>query len=426
MDTNYESDTFTDPFQHIASCPSSSVPIKQYLTIDDGTGKLFTYELQKDLTWKEYTITPNFSTDPIEPTIIDNTDIIPNIDDPYDVVGYKDKDQTHDNNDGDTLDDILPVDYDLFEDGTRTEKGEDETITEVLSVPREQHIKQTVRYFTGWEVKYVELEKVIQKTNIPPKACNELDASCYTVPVHYYTSCSTDQEDNPEDLTINWHLYKDNNSYVEISEDDDGNEVRTVVHDDDNLDWVEVATREGNPAFSYTYNDEGYYKLTEIAIDKDDAENNVDRLYDIVFKSCGSDTSEQDLMASGIIEVEANVWQLCAIPMVYGYWNKDTHKIAYNKDVRSTVKNVIIDQIEDVYGTEAKDLIIVINGYVGDENIYRNYVPGFTKDTSVHNFKLVYIDEDYDVDDDITKFEISGFWIKSKGTPFEIKWGVEK
>jgi hypothetical protein len=67
----------------------------------------------------------------------------------------------------------------------------------------------------------------------------------------------------------------------------------------------------------------------------------------------------------------------------------------------------------------------VINTAVGDlgGQMY-NYIPGFTKETSTHNFNLVNIDDDNDLSDDITKFEICGFWIKAKDRNFKIKWGV--
>ena len=406
-ETNYDSDTFNDSFQHFGLCPGDKT-IKQTLTIDDGTGKLFTYELTKDLHWKEYTITPDFSTDPEEPTIIDEANIIPNIGDPYDVV----------EDDG--------VDYDLSEDGIELNLQKDEIITKVLSTPRTQKITQNVRYFTGWEIKVQSIEKDIAKTNIPPKACNTLESNCFTVPVEVYTSCSTDQEDEAQNLTISWELYLDTNSTIEISQNDQGDEVRTVIYNENNANWELQASKDGNPVFSWTYNNEGQYKLVEIATDTNNDSTEAVRIFPIIFKKCKEELeqSKQTVQANGEIEVEKNVWQLCAIPMTTGYWNKNSHKIVKNKDVKSTVKNVIIDQIEDIYGVPAKDMIKVINGYTGDENLFRNYIPGFTKDSSVHNFQLVYTDNDDDLGDGNTKFEVSGFWIKAKDKNFKIKWGI--
>jgi hypothetical protein len=407
METTYESDNYTDSFQHIGNCPGEKT-IKQTLTIDDGTGKLFTYELTKDLEWKEYTIQPNFSTNPIKPTILDNTEIIPDITDSYNIVQEN------------------GVDYNFDADGEQLEKQETETINQILSTPRNQTVIQTVRYFTGWEIKTEQIEKNIEKTNIAPEACNTQDMSCFTVPTAVYTSCSTDQEDNSMDLIIDWKLYLDTNSTIEITEDDQGDEIRTVVYDEDNQNWELQAEKENNPVFTWTYNNEGRYKLVENAEDVDGDSTEAIREFDITFKKCTDElaNSEQTVQASGIIEFEANVWQLVAIPMTTGSWNKDKHKVIKNKDIKTTIKNLLIDQIEDVYGEPAKNYIKVINGYTGDRNKFFNYIPGFTKDSSINNFNLVIQDNDDDVQDGITKFEVTGFWVKTKDKNFTIKWGI--
>ena len=410
-ETTFESNTYTDPFEHTGLCPSDSKTIEEIVTIDDGTGKLFTYHKTKNLEWKEYTIQPDFTVNPEEPTILDNAEIVPNISDPYDVV------QT----DG--------VDYDFAEDGTSLNHQESETVNQILSTPRLQTVIQTVRYFTGWETKSSSIQKDITKTNIAPEACNQEDMSCFTVPTAVYTSCSTDQEDNPQNLTINWKLYLDTLSTIEVSEDDQGNEIRTVKFDEDNQNFELQTSKDDNPVFSWTYNNEGRYKLIETAIDTDGAQNDAQRDFDIVFKKCSGDVpaEEQTIQASGVIEVEKNTWQLCAIPMVNGYWDSAKHKIISKKDdpVKSTIKNVLVDQIQDVYGVQAKEYFEVINTAVGDlgGQMY-NYIPGFTKDTSIHNFPLVFTDEDNDLGDGLTKFEICGFWIKAKDRDFKIKWGV--
>jgi len=411
METIYNSTTYTEAFQHIGNCASDPLnlpKIKQIITIDDGTGKLFTYELSKDLQWKEYVISPDFNLLPIKPTILDNTAINPAITDSYDVVQAN------------------GVDYDFTEDGTSLNHQENETVNKILSTPRLQTVLQTVRYFTGWEIKTDSIQKNIAKTNIAPEACNTLESNCFTVPVEVYTSCSTDQEDNPQSLTINWELYLDKNSTITITTDDQGDEVRTVVYDENNANWELQTSKDGNPVFSWTYNNEGQYKLIEIATDTDGDSTPAERIFPIIFKKCSDelDQAEQTVQASGLIEVEANVWQLVAIPMTTGSWDKTKHKIIKNPLIKSTIKNIIIDQIEDVYGVPAKDMIKVINGYTGDENQFRNYIPGFTKDASVHNFQLVYTDADMDVADGITKFEISGFWIKAKDRNFTLKWGI--
>jgi len=408
MITNYTSNNFQDSFDHIGNCASPNKPITQNITIDDGTGKLYTYSLTKNLEWKEYTITPDFNTNPLNPTIIDNTQIIPNITDSYNII------------------DTNGVDYNFYADGTQLNNQKTQTINQILSVPRTQQITQDVRYFTGWITKTDTITKTINKTNIAPSASNEVLSSCYTVPVEIYTSTSTDQEDNPQNLTIDWNLYLDTNSTISITTDIQGNEVRTVIYDINNENWVLQSSKINNPVFTWTYNTEGRYKLIETATDTDGASTNAERLFDIVFKACIDPLaqSEQTVQASGVVEVEANVWQLIAIPQTTGYWDNINHIIRKDSTVRSTIKNIVIDQIEDIYGVPASDLIKVANCYFGNNNAFLNYIPGLTKDTSVNNFPLVYTDNNMDVNDGITKFEVTGFWIKAKNRNFTFKWGI--
>jgi hypothetical protein len=86
----------------------------------------------------------------------------------------------------------------------------------------------------------------------------------------------------------------------------------------------------------------------------------------------------------------------------------------------SKFENVVITQIEDTYGVQASTVLEVANAYIGDENLFRNYIPGLTSPLSVHNFELVYID----IDGGNTREEVTAFWVKSIGaTPIILKWG---
>lgn len=117
-----------------------------------------------------------------------------------------------------------------------------------------------------------------------------------------------------------------------------------------------------------------------------------------------------------IIEIEQNRWQMITIPIRYGYWDKTTHDHVHDDTTIATVKNYIIDQIEDVYGVPANTMIEVINTYVGDVHKMYNYVCGITIDSSEHNFPLAYMDSG--------KVEYAAIWVKSiHPTPFNIKWG---
>ena len=118
-----------------------------------------------------------------------------------------------------------------------------------------------------------------------------------------------------------------------------------------------------------------------------------------------------------LIEIEQNRWQMVTIPIKYGYWDKTIHDHVHDDITIATVKNYIVDQIEDVYGVQANTMVEVINTYIGDENLMRNYVCGVTIDSSGHNFPLAYMDG--------SKIEYTGIWVKSiHPTPFTIKWGI--
>jgi hypothetical protein len=114
----------------------------------------------------------------------------------------------------------------------------------------------------------------------------------------------------------------------------------------------------------------------------------------------------------GSIELEQG-WQLVAIPISLGYWDSAEHKLVHDGTTVAKFKNYVLDQIEDLYGS---DLIEVANTYTGDQQSFYSYVVGSTPETSPHNFKLMY--------DDGGNMEIAGFWIKSlSASSITITWG---
>lgn len=117
------------------------------------------------------------------------------------------------------------------------------------------------------------------------------------------------------------------------------------------------------------------------------------------------------------IEIEPNRWQMISIPIQHGYWDSTTHQHVHDESTIATIKNYVVDQIEDVYGVPAEDMIEVFNTYIGDVHKMYNYVCGVTIDTSEHNFPLAYNDDG--------EIEYCGLWIKSiHPTPFTIEWGI--
>ena len=127
-------------------------------------------------------------------------------------------------------------------------------------------------------------------------------------------------------------------------------------------------------------------------------------------------SSSSTIATSGSIEIESNRWQMISIPVKYGYFDTVNEEIKISDSVRSTIYNYVVTQLETLYSDNIENLVEVINTYVGDNDYFYNYVPGFTPIASEHNFPLTYIDGIRD--------EIVPFWIKSKvGYNMVLEWG---
>lgn len=109
---------------------------------------------------------------------------------------------------------------------------------------------------------------------------------------------------------------------------------------------------------------------------------------------------------SGEIEIEPNRWQMIALPVKYGYYDETTHEVKSSDTIRATIYNYVVKQLETIYNDSIENLVEVINTFIGDDNYFLNYVPGFTPVNSIHNFNLIY--------EDGAREEIVPFWIKSK------------
>lgn len=118
----------------------------------------------------------------------------------------------------------------------------------------------------------------------------------------------------------------------------------------------------------------------------------------------------------GEIEIEPDRWQMITIPVVYGYWDNINHQHIHDGQTRSTVKNYLLDQIEDIMGDVVQNYVKVVNTYIGDNNFFYNYIPGITNPLSAHNFPLAYFDGD--------RIEYVAFWLRSiHSENIVIKWG---
>jgi len=117
------------------------------------------------------------------------------------------------------------------------------------------------------------------------------------------------------------------------------------------------------------------------------------------------------------IEIEANRWQMVAIPVKYGYFDTVSGEVKSSTTVRAKIYNYVVLQLETIYSDDFENLVEIINTYIGDNDFFYNYVPGFTPENSEHNFPLVF--------EDGTRQEIVPFWIKSKvAFNMILKWSL--
>jgi len=92
--------------------------------------------------------------------------------------------------------------------------------------------------------------------------------------------------------------------------------------------------------------------------------------------------------ADGNILLQRGKWQLIALPI--------DGKVGEN----------FVDKLATQEGVGASELIEVCSAYPGHINKFLSYIPGFTLDSSEHNFNLYYTDGD--------SKEITAFWLKCK------------
>lgn len=123
-------------------------------------------------------------------------------------------------------------------------------------------------------------------------------------------------------------------------------------------------------------------------------------------------TASGSAFGKGFIQLEYG-WQLCAVPVEFGFWDSSTHKHIHDGVTISKFKNYVLDQITDLYG----DIVSISNCFTGDSQQFYTFIPGSTPESSFNNFQLVYNDNNH--------MEISGFWLKiiGKDSPYTISWG---
>jgi len=229
-----------------------------------------------------------------------------------------------------------------------------------------------------------------------------------------------DLDSNNRFPDIYWALYRRDISISISGPIDDSHTLVDTGHTVSGLLQIDLQN------YNLKLQDDDYY-ITAWRVDRPDAKTNVYLRYFYQNYTDNANDSpyfigelyipKSGMCQGDIVQIEQNRWQMITIPIRYGYWSKTAHEFVHDDVTIATVKNYIIDQIEDLYSVPANTMIEVLNTYVGDENLMRNYVCGITIDSSGHNFPLAYIDG--------TSIEYAGIWVKSiHPTPFTIRWGV--
>lgn len=91
---------------------------------------------------------------------------------------------------------------------------------------------------------------------------------------------------------------------------------------------------------------------------------------------------------SGTITLQRGCWQNIAIPE------------------KGKVKEIFLDRLAKQEGVDITELVEFVSAYPGSVNRFLTFKPGFTLDTSEHNFDLISKDGESN--------EINGFWVKCK------------
>jgi len=356
----FESTNYTDTFRFISKS-SGIKEVTEFITIDDGTGKLFTYSISKKIIFLEYSINPDFNIIPKNPTIKENAKIS-NI----------------------TKEKYNSSLFDFGINGISENKENNIILTEPIS----QKVKLKVNYFTGWENKEKSIIKSVIKTNIAPIVCNEMKENQVFSKKQIFTSCSVDPENFK--LKIDWKLY----FYI-------------------NNNWNLIETLNNSEIFEYIYIKEGKYKIIEFATDISGETNSLIRIFNITFNE---NIELSNIKYKGEIELKPGKYEMIAIPLENMFWNNITHSFEKDINIKSNIYNCVVLQLEDRYNKPAKELFKLASA---KDIISYNYIPGFTKENSKHNFNLV-----SNKNNNIK--EIVTFWIKSiSDFTFTIKWEIK-
>ena len=119
-----------------------------------------------------------------------------------------------------------------------------------------------------------------------------------------------------------------------------------------------------------------FYGFTVQEIDKTltfyEAPEDGDFLY-ILYDSDGSSDTASDYSGTGLMRLETGFNLISYQGLKNAHWNSDTKEVNYDDGILANVQNLIIDQIENIYGTNVENIIREVQTFETDSGKYRTF-----------------------------------------------------
>lgn len=110
----------------------------------------------------------------------------------------------------------------------------------------------------------------------------------------------------------------------------------------------------------------------------------------LIYDDTGISDVGTDFSGSGLMRLRKGYNLISYQGQHQAKWNKDTSMVEYDENVLANVQNLLIDQIEEVYGVQASTIIREIQTYSDDVQQYFTFKPGATGVSWCGNAEHVY------------------------------------
>jgi len=127
---------------------------------------------------------------------------------------------------------------------------------------------------------------------------------------------------------------------------------------------------EDSHPFGYTLDEDDKTFTFYIALQADDT------IY-VLYDSDGSSDDASDYSGTGLMRLQPGYNLVSYQGLHQAHWDKDNHEVDYDQNILACVQNLIIDQIDDIYGS-AEAIIREIQTFETDTGKYRTFKLGTT------------------------------------------------